>query len=485
MPTPRTFSRRRFLRQLSVSTVAPFATALVSSRAGAQGGDAPIDLGGRRELFLDDFLIQRLDGAGLRLHTPQPREVVMVCDAPWEGDLSAYFTLFRDGDRFRMYYRGWHRGRQPVICLAESTDGVRWTRPDLGLIAFNGSAKNNLVFSGPNEGAAHNLTPFKDANPACAPEARYKAVGRLKPPGRSAEGSVLNAFQSPDGLRWTAMPGNPLPLPGAFDSQNLAFWDAERGHYRAYWRSFAGEVRTIATAWSRDFAHWEGITDLTYGDAPAEQLYTNAVEPYFRAPHLYVGFPTRYLPDQSRGVNFGTTEPVFMSSRDGVRFRRWPEAVIPRTAPQDRDGNRSNYQEWGLLQVPGQDRELSVYAREGGYDLGPTRLRRFTYRTDGFVSVHAAARGELVTRSLRFAGRELELNFRTAAAGSLRVEIQDASGRALDGFTAAECAPLQGDEISHVVRWRRREHVGTLAGRAVRLRILLEGADLFALRFRP
>lgn len=484
MTAPRFATRRRFLQQLSVAAAAPIVSSLAPGQLQAAAREDAIDLGSRRELFLDDFLLERLTGAALRMHVPQPQEVVLVCDAPWEGNLSSYFTLFRDEGRFRMYYRGWGQGRQPVTCLAESTDGVRWTKPDLDLIEFNGSRQNNIVFSGPNEGAAHNLTPFKDASPACSPDARYKAVGRLKPAGRSVAGSVLNAFQSPDGLRWTEMPGNPLPLPGAFDSQNLVFWDAERRHYRAYWRSFAGEVRTIATSWSRDFAHWEEITDLTYGDAPSEQLYTNAVQPYFRAPHLYVGFPTRYLPDPSRGVNFGTTEPVFMSSRDGVRFRRWPEAVIPRTAPRNRDTNRGNYLEWGLLQAPGPDRELSVYAKEGGYELGPSRLRRFTYRTDGFVSVHTAARGEGVTRPLRFAGRALELNFRTAAAGSLRVEVQDAAGRPLEGFTAADCAPLRGDEISRVVRWRQHEHAGALAGRAVRLCFLLEGADLFALQFR-
>ena len=117
----------------------------------------------------------------------------MVCDAPWEGNLSGYFTLFPEDGGIRMYYRGWESGRQPVTCLAESTDGLRWTRPDLGLVELGGSSRNNIVFSGPNEGAAHNLTPFRDGNPACPPEARYKAVGRLKPKGRSVEAAPTGA----------------------------------------------------------------------------------------------------------------------------------------------------------------------------------------------------------------------------------------------------------------------------------------------------
>ena len=68
-----------------------------------------IDIGSRRELFVDDFLIERLSGqAELRLHHPVPREVVFTADRPWEGNLMFHVTVFRDGDIYRMYYRGWH-----------------------------------------------------------------------------------------------------------------------------------------------------------------------------------------------------------------------------------------------------------------------------------------------------------------------------------------------------------------------------------------
>ena len=135
-------------------------------------------------------------------------------------------------------------------------------------------------------------------------------------------------------------------------------------------------MRAIRTATSEDFLHWENQADLVYGDAPEEQLYTNAVRAYERAPHLFVGFPTRYQPKHQQ------VEPVFMSSRDGVNFRRWPEAIIPITAPADRDGNRSNYMTWGLLKLPGNQRELSVYGTEAYYTGPDSRVRRFTYRVD-------------------------------------------------------------------------------------------------------
>ena len=68
----------------------------------------PIDIGARRELFVDQYLIEQLDGVRLELHRPERREIVFRTDAPWEGNGSAYQSVFQDGDRFRIYYRGGH-----------------------------------------------------------------------------------------------------------------------------------------------------------------------------------------------------------------------------------------------------------------------------------------------------------------------------------------------------------------------------------------
>ena len=118
-------------------------------------------------------------------------------------------------------------------------------------------------------------------------------------------------------------------------------------------------MRAIGTFASKDLITWEEPQFLQYPEGtPQEHLYTNAIQPYFRAPHLFIGFPTRFLPKGER------VEPIFMSSRDGLNFRRFNDAVIPETAPQDRSGNRSNYMTWGLLSLPGKPDELSVYATE-------------------------------------------------------------------------------------------------------------------------
>lgn len=462
----------------------------VSLATSAFSGDT-VPVGSRRELLVDTHLIARMEGAALKLHKPQAHDVAIVCDAPWEGNTSGYFTLFQDGDLYRCYYRGTHHdeatkkgGHKETTCYAESKDGITWTRPKLGIVEFNGSKDNNLILIG--EGCT-NFSPFKDTNPNCPPESRYKALASTGDDATRKKKPSLQAYHSADGLHWSRMREEPVISAGSFDSQNTGFYDAEAGVYRAYWRYFTGGytdergwkpkgVRAIRTATSKDFLTWENQADLAYGkDAPVVQLYTNAVRPYARAPQLLFGFPTRYQPKQSQ------VEPVFMTSRDGVNFKRWEEPLIPITAPKDRDWNRSNYMTTGILSLPGKENEMSVYASEAYYQGPGSRIRRFSYRVDGFVSA-SATKGELITKPLTFEGSKLTLNL--LSKGETRVEVQDENGKAIPGFTLEDNTPLKGDFIDEAVSWKGGS-LSSHAGKPVRLRFALQDAELFALQFVP
>jgi len=437
-------------------------------------GTGVVDIGSQRELFVDDFLTERLAGsARLALHRPKPADVVFVCDRPWEGNTSAYFTVFQDGERYRMYYRGAHfdeKAKKPthreVACYAESKDGIHWERPNLSLVDFNGSKENNIVWDGPG---SHNFTPFKDDRPDCPASSRYKALA-------TGKGGLL-AFESGDGIHWKLMRAKPVITKGAFDSQNLAFWDAVKGEYREYHRGFRGGVRDIMTSTSKDFVNWSDPVFIDFGKTEREHLYTNAIHPYARAPHLLVGFPTRFKPATQQ------TEPEFMTGRDGLHFKRWLDPVIPVTAPKDRDGNRSNYMVSGILDLP-KEKGLSVFGTEAYYKGPAGRVRRFIYRTDGFVSLQARGKGgEFHSRPLRFAGKNLELNFVTEKGGEIRVELRDEKETPLPGFGLEDCTILRGDDIAGAVSWKGGD-LGKLAGRVVRMRIVLRDADVYSLRFR-
>ncbi len=471
----------------------------------------PIDIGSRLELMVDDHLIAELGGnAELRLHRPTPREVAIVHDAPWEGNNCAYHTVIQDDNVYRMYYRGTNfdmtndkirETHEAVVCYAESKDGIHWTKPSLGLVEFADSKKNNIIWKGKG---SHNFAPIKDTNPACPPEAKYKALGGL--PG---EGGLF-AFRSPDGIHWSLLSEKPVITKGAFDSQNLAFWDSVLGKYRVYFRVFR-DGRDINTATSDDFLQWTEPLMLSYTDGRKTQLYTNQVTPYDRAPHMLLGFPTRYI--ASRGLltplnekiarahpRYGNdyTDGGFMSSRDGTTFHVWAEAFLrPGLVKRGRWMYGGNYQNWGIVETemeaapegvapllgPGTTKELSIYATEGGWLGKANRMRRYTLRLDGFASVGAPmSGGEFVTKPLRFDGKHLAINYATSAAGSVRVELQTEQGEPIPGFTLAESQDIFGDQVERTVGWKAGGDVGQLAGTPVRLRFVLKDADLYAFR---
>lgn len=256
-------TRRRFVQLAGLAAAA--------SRIPLTAADSgPIDIGGRRELFVDDFLVDRLNSARRTLHRPVAREVSLARTMPWEGNSSGYTTVFQDGDLYRMYYRGTHIVYTPgngenvhpeVVCYAESRDGIHWTRPDLGIVEFDGSKKNNIIWDGVG---SHNFTPFLDTNPDRT--VKYRAMGRgksLSPSDESRFGHGLYIFESDDGIDWKLTRDDTVITEGAFDSQNLAFWDSERGEYRAYVRDFR-DGRDIRTCTSKDFIHWTKPVFLTY-----------------------------------------------------------------------------------------------------------------------------------------------------------------------------------------------------------------------------
>ena len=470
------------MREINIRAALVFLVLSVRMFSFAYAEEA-INIGGRWELFVDDHLTERMKGGvQLRLHNPTAQEVALSHDKPWEGNTCGYHTIFKDGELYRMYYRGWghdenQRQLHPAfVCYAESRDGISWKRPNLGIIDFEGSKENNIVL---DEFGTHNFVPFKDSNPGCVSEARYKAVAR----GMGDDSLKLFAFQSGDGIHWKLMQEEAIITEGAFDSQNLAFWDTVNDTYRCYFRDFRDGFRDIKVAVSKDFINWSKPQWLDDGDAPQQHLYTNQIQPYYRAPRIFLGFPTRYIPERG-----SLTEGLFMSSRDGLKFHRWAEAVLRPGQNKDKWYNRSNYIWLGMVEtesdIPGADKELSIYCSEKYYRGKGAKTRRYTYRIDGFVSLHATFEGgEVLTKPIIFEGNRLLINFATSAAGSVGVEIQGPDGTAIEGYSLTECGEIYGDEIEHEVKWKDSD-VSGLAGEAVRLRFVLRDADLFAFGFR-
>ena len=467
----------------------------------------PIDVGSRRELMIDDALTERITGQiSLRLQHPEKRNIALVHDADWEGTTAGYHTVFRDGEIFRMYYiaapaisaDGSRFTGEPFhIGYAESRDGKSWVRPNLGLYEYKGSKKNNIVWEAPG---LDNLHVFRDTNPECRPGEEYKGL-------TSGTGGLF-ALKSPDGIHWSRLRAEPLITQGTFDTHNISFWDPLQKHYWAYIRDFHDGIRDIRVATSKDYLTWNVPERLKFNDVPDEPLYTNSVVPYWRAPHIFVGFPTRYterpntpilaqLPDWQHRQNrmkihprIGTavTDGLFMTSRDGKTFYRWGEAFYKPGIERVHNWVYGDfYQNQGLIETASDDLdsppEISMYVTED-YWKRPTRLRRLALRVDGFVALHAPlAGGELVTKPIRFRGKELSLNYSTSGAGTILVELQEADGSPIPDFTLADCYEQFGDTLDRRVLWKKRDNVSSLGNRPIRLRFVLKDADLFSWKF--
>ncbi|MCH2211102.1 MAG: hypothetical protein MK110_07355 [Fuerstiella sp.] len=473
-------TRRHWL----MTTTAMAATSLMQPTVSAFQPGEPVpgdvaDIGSRRELFVDRFLIARLNGVQLKLHKPQPAPPLVGRVNSHEMEIA---TIIKDGELFRLYTRD-PRGMKKtgddtiVTRYYESFDGIHWTNPTLGLHAVDGSRANNVILH--EGGICATFSPFLDTRPGIwipgrpevpndhlAVDRRFKALG-----GVLRDGGLF-AFTSDDGIHWTKLREEPVITSDelAFDSQNVSFWSQTEQCYVCYfrtWKTVHGKLRTISRTTSQDFVSWSDPVALE-PNFPGEQLYTSQTHPYFRAPHIYVALPTRLHPPRG-----DSTDIMFMTARGDSPYDRTFREAFMRPGPDiNRWGDRGNYA--ALNVVPTGATEMSIYT---------TPFRRFTLRMDGFASVHAGAdHGEMLTRPVRFDGSSLNVNYSTSAGGSLKIELQDAGGHPLPGFGLDDCQIMVGDRISQQVNWTGGDLSG-LSGTPVRLRFVMLECDVFSLKF--
>ena len=457
----------------------------------------PLEIGTRLEPFFDQYLVAETNQLVHVLGTPENEGVVLRFDMPWEGYFATYVTVMKDKSKFRMYYRGLpDPALERFTCYAESDDGYQWRKPALGLHSYAGRKDTNIILAGRPD-ISSNFCPFLDTNPDARPEAKFKALGGNRKNG-------LFALSSADGINWKLMREQPVFREGAFDSQNVPFWSEAEGLYVLYFRIFSdGSIedvergfRTIARTTSKDFIHWSEPVRMEFGDAQQEHLYTNQTHPYYRAPHIYLSFPMRFVPDrqllssdEARSLNIyrnrekGVSDTVFMTSRGGNVYDRTFQTAFFRPGP-DRNmwAARNSMMALGVFPLGGG--RMGFYKQQH-YAAFSNHLVLYSLREDGFASYRAGAEeAYLITKPFKHAGTGLWLNFATSAVGWVKVEVQDAEGKTVEGFDAGSSSPRFGDSVSESVHWSTGKTWGQLAGRTIRLKIFLYDSDLYSIQQR-
>lgn len=456
-----------------------------------------VNINSRLELFVDHFLIDTLINTRLQLHHPEDKGIVMNFDKPWEGQFSAYCTIIKDGELFKLYHRGGpldgkDGSTYEYTCYAISEDGINWKKPDLGIFDFKGTKSNNIVLAN-SAPYTHNFSPFLDTNPNTKAEQRFKALAGLERTG-------LVAFTSPDGIHWSKLQEEPVitPRPHDFDSQNVAFWSEAEQMYVCYFRSWVEydkRYRAVARTTSKDFIHWTEPIQMSYGDTPHEQLYTNQTSPYYRAPHIYISIGARFMKnrqvlskEEAKALDVNPkyfkdcSDAVFMTTRGGDRYNRtFMESFIRPGIGLDNWVSRSNYPALNIVQT--NEQEMSLYLNQD-YAQPTAHLHRYSLRIDGFVSVNAPySGGEIITKPIIFSGDKMIINFSTSAAGFVKVELQSPDGNPIKGFELENSKELIGNEIEKLVTWNGNPNLKALSGKSVRIKFVMKDADLYSFKF--
>ena len=480
--------------------------------------DTPIEVGSHKQLFFDERFFGSRRGIALSVNRPyQDPDPVLVGDRPWEsGGIGAYNTVMLEDGVFRLWYDALVQPDDPgrfnrQLCYAESTDGVRWEKPDLGLLRFGDSKHNNIVSPPSGVQSQQGATVFRDDH---APKSeRYKAWTKLNPPARQskrARPGGLRALVSPDGFRWKFLEeGYPLGNGSAADSQNIPFWDDELGHYVAYVRMKNFPRGRDRTCWvgrmtSGDFRNWSQARSVFAADKrdeamplpsgmtarqPVMDLYTPGGMKYPGAPSSYILLPTPYHHWDSERFP-STIDVALLTSRDGINWYR-PEPREPYLG-LGLDGSPSAgmifANPWPIIAG---DEVWIYYAgtarfhRESASAPAGTGLFRARLRLDGFLSADAPdTGGSFTTPDLTFEGRQLELNVDTGGGGWVEVEIQNSKGRALPGLSRRDCDVVRCNSTRQVVTWKGNPDCSAGEFKSVRLRFTMRSTKLYAFQFR-
>jgi len=533
------WSSRAGCARIVCSQIASAGRAASATRPG--GADAVLDIGDRRQVFLDDRFFAASRNVELVVHPPRKTgERTLLADRPWEdGDIGVYCCVHKVGDIYHLWYPA-----GPGICYARSKDGIHFEKPSLGLTEYKGSRDNNIVIGGGAAGldkCGSEGMVFLD--PTAPEDQRFRYAVRI-----SDELKDTVVFSSPDGIHWKLTHEHVLTFtapqkPNHLDSQNVIFWDDRIGKYVAYMRrnvkKTGPRLRTVARSESDrlgGFAEAQDAPivlgpdeqDAKLGDANVMDYYTSGVikypwaqDAYYMFPQAYFHYTPRHLAEFPKDcpVNAGPLDTRFAASRDGIAWNRFDRRPFVRLGMKGEFDSKCARVFYGL--VPSVDgREMYQYylgsdqlhgwstvdpnqppnerARAERNNrlltaagLAPTAntsiVSRLVSRRDGFVSVRAAyAGGEFTTPPLKFAGRELVLNVDTSAAGLLRCELLDEQSRPIEGYRLDQCDLIHTtNEIDRRVSWSGKSDVSTLAGRPVRLRIAFRDTDIYAFQFRP
>lgn len=494
--------------QIALSSLLAFQ--FTSRVLAASAPDAVITLDSRRQLFLDDYLIASATRVKRSVEHAQkfPGNPVLWPSVNEPPMATAYGSVIRDGDKFKMWYKS-----GMGVAYAESADGIRWNKPRLELTLIDGEP-SNILFRKKSKTEGPEQFPFfyelfgvhrddRDPDPA----RRYKMgfldidwkyKGTDGDPWHKGQRRGLGVAASPDGIHWKLL--NSWATEAIVDGATHWMWDAPRAKWVLYGRTrkalpevvsawqtnawfknwFSG--RAVARVESADFLNWNFSKPDTapvaltadLQDEPGTEIYSMKVFPY---EGLYIGLVQVFhaTPDDS------TLDVQLAISRDSIHFTRVADrgVFIPLGAVGTWDRFNLSLANNDPIAVGD---ELRFYYggrmyRHGPYngpDKGPEKsgIGFATIQRDRFVALEASFDGgEIVTKPMKLKSSALRLNAKSDF-GEITVQVLDAGDKVI-----AKSKPIQRDGLNIPVEWAEPF---AAPGEPVKLKLTLHNARLFA-----
>lgn len=456
-------------------------------------------LGSERELFLDDYRIESAHDVGRVVHSGKTlSQPVIRAEKPWEKSAYTYGSSFLINGTYRLWYTCYNEVEPNYhLCYAESKDGVRWTKPNLGVYEWKGSTANNIVQASSGSVAY---------NPDAPEHMRFTQL--------YFKGGVVNQTMgyygrtSPDGIHWTEVnPDKPLLLDG--DVATLTY-DQRTGRYiaaikkRMFTADTSGYDRSAFVATSTDFLNWTRPQLGVMGDAADDggaiargglesQIYGMPILPY---ESIYIGVPwvfdiLNFTAGEYKTAADGPVTPQLAASRDLLRWDRPTRGALLEPGLPGAWDDGALYTAHNVITT--RDTVTMYYAgfnngHGGAESTNPDRDNHIgqtgmaTWRRDGFLSLTNGATpgtgdaGQVITKPLVFDGSELRMNLTVRQRGSVVVTVLDAEGTPIPGFVSK---PLTGDKLDAKVNFGSKKFQ-ELAGQQVKLQFDVYNADLYS-----
>jgi len=427
--------------------------------------------------------------------------VVLDNDQPWEYGIGYHTLLYFDG-KYRLWYetippRNSKLGDRGLLCYAESDDGLKWVKPRVGIVDFEGNKDNNIVYGEPVAGHSfHGSSVFID--PLAPRSERLKliymsgtdaeALARFKaahPHSVSPIGEQKKLFirlaHSADGIHWTPRP-NPV-MSHMSDTQTTVYYDEYLKRYVAFFRLAYMNHRAIGRTETRRLDEPWPVPEVALfpqpiHDRPADDYYISGYSRYPGTRTMHIMIPTIYK------RHTDSTELGMAASMDGEYWTWLPGGPVLEPGPDGSWDGGCVFGGIGLTELP-DGRVVSPYVgyiyphKFPRYERHMGRIGLAAWKKHRIAAVVADEEGEFVTGPLSAKGTSLLLNFQTRRNGWIKVSVEGKSSRSLDN-----CDRLFGDQIQKQVTWKGDGNLGISPGEDFALRFHLRAARLYSFEVR-